>query len=619
MHEGWVDVLDSEAPKNYESMTLDLLDTDSLTRTVYDVHVVYQSIVDQPFEAAVILKYGTDPAELKITISSELWPSVLKDKLLETWPTLTALNIGVWRHGWCNSGYTYTIWSTQHGILKPFILTHDETGHSSAMRDAVFKATVQQHASVYTHVLPGSVIATQHHLPQVVVTANGQRSACENCDFKYDSDLTPNIQSVVDESDVPITNVAAGTTIVVNFDIKQYLGDFEGFSISIGSSSCVVFSRTKSQAKCVAGNVVVGEHDLILDIPNLGISKYNQKIVVLNRIDSYEPKIGSSNGGTVVSVVGAGFQPDQNITLEDFNGLPTHCNSVGHIVTYNTLECTTVENGDIDSSLSPVITTLSETNFNIFGGEVFTITGQRLQQSDCISAVLFGQKSILENSDLIISWTDTTIAVRSPEHPPGTVNVKVNVCQMGYSNSKTALVELELRSVSSPFSSLMGGKEITLSGVGFAGSVPDADQIEILVHDIPCKVNTESVKSNEVVCVTGTAGGIETELTLTGNYWVTKENGNATELEIEQGQEVHWKWDINLSGVEPKIRFQTVTPGNLETTNGHYWSEQFGGRGSFVKEFTEIGSFSYSTGLIDSAAIAVLGTINVILAKDKEC
>ena len=45
--------------------------------------------------------------------------------------------------------------------------------------------------------MPGSVTATAHDVPQVVVTANGQRSACvTNCDFEYKADHTPTLDDV---------------------------------------------------------------------------------------------------------------------------------------------------------------------------------------------------------------------------------------------------------------------------------------------------------------------------------------------------------------------------------------------------------------------------------------
>ena len=62
--------------------------------------------------------------------------------------------------------------------------------NSDLHRHPIIKSTHEYQPGVYTAIMPGSVTATAHHVPQVVVFANGQRSARSGdvtgmCNFKW--------------------------------------------------------------------------------------------------------------------------------------------------------------------------------------------------------------------------------------------------------------------------------------------------------------------------------------------------------------------------------------------------------------------------------------------------
>ena len=88
-------------------------------------------------------------------------------------------------------------------------------------------------------------MATSHHVPQVVVTANGQRSACYNCDFEYRENLTPSVVEVTPANGL----VAFDQDITIIFDVRSYTETFENTVISLGGASlkdCGEFLRTKT-------------------------------------------------------------------------------------------------------------------------------------------------------------------------------------------------------------------------------------------------------------------------------------------------------------------------------------------------------------------------------------
>ena len=258
----------------------------------------------------------------------------------------------------------------------------------------------------------------------------------------------------------------------------------------------------------------------------------------------------------------------------------------------------------------------------IFGEEI-VISGifrgdPLLSYTTCKSTVIYGDIKIEESSDYVVSWTETEIRLKPIKHAPGNIEIKVNICNWGWTNVLYATVKLELQQISAAFSSLMGGMEIKLTGYGFAGPEGDSDLINIYAGDIPCEIKEHTLKQNELVCVTGPYN-IKTELTLGQNRWeyVRDRTKDATDIEVEVGNEVHWKWHLDIPGVQPKIQFQKVAKGESENANGAYWSEEYGGEGKFVKRFNSPGTFYYSTGLIDSDFRFVAGSIKVVQPVDK--
>ena len=84
-------------------------------------------------------------------------------------------------------------------------------------------------SGVTTQYMPGSVTATAHDVPQVVIMANGQRSACDNCDFVWSERYTVEMLSF-EHGD---SDLIKGDIVTVSFDAKAYSGSLENIQVLV--------------------------------------------------------------------------------------------------------------------------------------------------------------------------------------------------------------------------------------------------------------------------------------------------------------------------------------------------------------------------------------------------
>jgi hypothetical protein len=148
--------------------------------------------------------------------------------IVEKWPELgeDGLNIQVTRYGSCNTGWVFNVKSTEHGLMKQFSVTGTVNGR---VKNPVVEAELISMAGVITEIMPGSVMATRHELPQIVINANGQRSACDtsdqNCNFEFLENMTPEIISVkYTDSGAVATEIAYNQELDVEINLKEYSG-----------------------------------------------------------------------------------------------------------------------------------------------------------------------------------------------------------------------------------------------------------------------------------------------------------------------------------------------------------------------------------------------------------
>ena len=458
----------------------------------------------EDMDVTVEIKYGDSSETLTVRLNQDYMASELAEKLRETWPELgkNGLNIDSYQGGWCNPGHQFFIRAHDHGNMKEFTVKAKEF-HNDRNPEAHVGSKIVVRSAVMTAIMPGSVMQTQHHVPQVVVTANGQRSACHNCDFEYKNNLSLEITSVVASS----KKVKMGDDMTVTFTVGAYDGSFDEISIKFGNAelvSCALSETMNSEIKTVKADCKVGETGVgsniktTIDLPQLGQAESAETFEVVFAISNYSPKKGSPHGGTIVTVNGSGFLPGQVVTV-NIGGSPTECDSAGHEVTYSKLLCRTRANSKISASNVPKMDSTSQTSFSVIGGERFTIKGSNFSpESNCDDSTVF----IGNSNAKIISWTDSEIVAESVETIPSTGKVQVYVCNVGFANGVSGEVALRINSVSGAFSSLMGGRELEIKGYGFQNKDgTNGRSLAVAVGNIPCEI-TETTY-NKVTCRTG--------------------------------------------------------------------------------------------------------------------
>ena len=613
------DSCNSETPRDYNTRTLDYKRADN-SRMTAKVWVYRHSIVNEEIDVEVKLTLDGYEEELKFDFTKDYYAKHLKEDMIATWPFLgnthsTDLDISVSRGGWCNDGYTFSIKSQQHGRMPKINM---ETKLISRAFNPVFYAENEFTSGVTTQYMPGSVTATAHDVPQVVIMANGQRSACDSCDFVWSEDFTVEMLSF-EHGD---TDLVKGDTVTVTFDVKQYADTLENLQVLVSDSqldcdtSNTVVDGTVHTMTCEIVNVPVSnKHNIRMYIPEVGDVPFetDQTFTTQTAVDSYSPNVGSKHGGTVVTALGRGFAPGQVITVK-IGGQDTQCDSAGFEVSYERLQCATRPNSRIDGSHSPVVDSISADGFTHHGGEVVTITGSGFS-SDCDDQ---GYVALGKEKAKIISWSDTEIvaeSIRSKNFQNEDSELLVYVCNKGYGDRKFIETGFRVTKVYNSFQSLMGGRELDIRGNGFASyGGKNVDTSVTIGDDIPCDIT--EITPERIKCNPGPYGNT-VNLEMGARGFSNKDTDqDGTYQIVEEGQEVVWTWALSLGGVVPVVEFQHVSKGKAEGRSK--WSEEITGtRGKFSKIFTSRGVYHYSTGYIDGATLFISGTIEVVKATDK--
>ena len=185
--------------------------------------------------------------------------------------------------GWCNDGYNFQLRTQHHGKMPKinieYTINSAQHGHPLIYVDHEFNF------GVYTAIIPESVTATAYRVPQVVVFANGQRSACRGdangmCDYKWSNDHTASVVSVSAAS----TEIAWGDEVTIVFDIGQYAGTLDNTKFLLSGSelncdmSTVTDDGSEKTVVCTVVNVPVSDsHTFIMSIPEVGKADYTDK------------------------------------------------------------------------------------------------------------------------------------------------------------------------------------------------------------------------------------------------------------------------------------------------------------------------------------------------------
>lgn len=309
-----------------------------------------------------------------------------------------------------------------------------------------------------------------HGVVDVTLTNSDAQSATLAGGFRYQA--APTISAVT-----PASGAAqGGTRITIT---GQYF--LQGASVRLGGVPAFAVTVTSpTTATAITNSSAPGAVDVVLVNPDTqsGTLTAGYTYEGAPSLTSLSPISGSTAGGTVVTIIGAGFLPNTAVTFGTIAS-PTVTRVSNTELTAVTpaspvgVVTVTVRNPDGQSAslpggfrfvAPPTITAVTPSSGDVAGGAVITITGTGFNASTTVS---FDGTPAAQVS--LVSATE--LAAVTPRHAPGVVDVEVSTggaaatLTDGFTFTRGAPTLATVAPVSGP---ITGGTLLTLSGTGFA-------------------------------------------------------------------------------------------------------------------------------------------------------
>ncbi|XP_078395885.1 PKHD1 like 1, tandem duplicate 1 [Cetorhinus maximus] len=564
-------------------------------------------------EGTVVRVHRTEAASPPITgtLDIEIFGKSLKDLpanstaseiqyALQTLPEIGT--VSVTKSGNCSACQWKVKWLSKGGN-QPTLKVNDS--NASGVNATITVYSLQQ-GGLFSQHLSGDLFRTPHTQPQVEVFINGIPSNCSgNCGYKWKSEKTPVILGIS-----PTTGSrAGGTVLTISGSRFANSSRTDNTWVSIGGSQCPITGLTGTEITCTIETASNTSSSLTVYIAGLGFAKHsgNQTFTFTLQLEvtNISPSLGSTEGGTILTISGYGFTPNSMVLVGGRSCLlltespvekkcSTPAGPVG--VSNISLIADGISNTVpfsftyIDTQI-PIISQISPTTSSVAGGSNLTIYGSDFGNRSKGSFVFIG------NSECpILRWSTNNVTCRLPSLPPGNYSIYL---QTPVSNSVNASVEYVLRvtEVTPQLGSLYGGTKITISGSGFS-RVPEDNIVQ--VGPVPCHITFAS--PNVLECVLGP----------TGSSFVITNNGssqtlgvgyewNPPILNIFVGDTVRWQWRAPplIQGLRYRV-FSVTKPSDVSYKGNGFISGDTGTlSGSFSYRFTSPGSFFYSSGYVD--------------------
>ncbi|XP_043545299.1 PKHD1 like 1, tandem duplicate 1 [Chiloscyllium plagiosum] len=482
----------------------------------------------------------------------------------------------------------------------------------------------KQQGGLFSEHLIGDLFRTPHTLPQVEVYINGIPSNCSgNCGYKWNAEKTPVITHIT-----PTTGSRSSGTVLTITGFRFANSSMTDTTwVSIGGTHCPITGLTDTKITCMIGVASNTSSPLTVYIAGLGFANYssNQTFTFMFQFEatSIYPSIGSTEGGTILTISGYGFVPNSMVLIGGKTCLQLTESPVK-------MKCRTPEAPPgmynisviaagisnlvpfsfiyIDAKI-PVISEVIPKTSSVAGGSNLTIYGSDFGNKSEDSFVVIGNSECA-----ILRWSTNNITCCPPSLPPANYSIYV---QTHVGKSLNASVEYVLRvtEVTPQQGSLYGGTKITISGSGFS-PVPEDNIVQI--GSVPCHITFAS--PNVLKCVSDQ----------TGRKFVITNNGssqtlgvgyewNPSSLDIVVGDTVQWQWQSPplLQHLRYRV-FSVSKPSDVNYKGSGFISDNMSTTsGSFSHHFTSPGTYYYSSGYVDQKQSVVLqGVVNVKSAEE---
>ncbi|XP_056153970.1 fibrocystin-L-like [Lampris incognitus] len=530
--------------------------------------------------------------------------------------------VQVTQQGDCRHPKWRVKWLTKPGD-QPLMKINDS---AVVGNNPVVGAREKRKGGTFIRSLTGDFLRTWETKPQVEVYINGIPSKCAgDCGFEWSQEKTPIVTGISPSQG----SHGQGTLLTVTGTGFSS----ENATIMVGYARCQVEEVTSTTQVCRLGSASAGTYPVSVTFPSLGYARYSGdnilKFTYQLIVSSLSPLSGSLAGGTLLTVMGFGFSREAVVTVGGEDCLVVHASD-------SELKCrtpagsagsqtVTVRVGNTsqtasslftyDSTLTPMITSMSPQTTHVFGDRVLTILGSNLGSQTNDSTVLVdGEKCPM------LQWTATNITCLLPVLPPGLYKVDVQVGNNGYpntSNDMNATIEyiLETHSISPMLGSLLGGTRLTVTGSGFSANTPDN---QVSIGGVECEVMASS--ESELQCIVQSEEHTHT----VSNQGSHRDFGQGyawspASLEVFVGDTVVWRWEAPaFQNVGYRV-FSVSSPGGTTYEGGPFASgETKSTKGIYGYQFTLPGVYYYSSGYIDESNIKLLqGVVRVKPREEK--
>ncbi|XP_078698697.1 fibrocystin-L-like isoform X2 [Branchiostoma floridae x Branchiostoma belcheri] len=264
-------------------------------------------------------------------------------------------------------------------------------------------------------------------LVQVSVVSNGQ--AYPPQDFTYSSTLTPSVSGIS-----PAVATSGTSVTITGSGFGQTTGDNE---VSIDGAPCVVDTSSDTEIICTLGDHVAGSNYAVdVTVVEKGTARSAVTFSYELSLSAVMPTTGSFGGGRNLTLMGTGFSENATVAVCGrpcpvnsvapnwiFCELPAHDGLASGTVVCDVAivvgkETRTLSNAfSYDSSLTPIIDSVSPALGGTAGGTTVTITGTNLR----------GIRSVtIAGSDCVISGVPSeTEVVCVTEAHSGSVRAKL--------------------------------------------------------------------------------------------------------------------------------------------------------------------------------------------------
>ena len=333
---------DDDTPLDFRRTDTYTYKREDKTRQRMDVWILRSSVVNDAWDVDVELTLENEPGKIDFTMTSDLTEDDLEALMVEEWPFLGDnedgdLDLDVDLGGYCNGGFNFKFTTREHGKMpKIQVSTKVQSSRHKQLRIYVDHEFTN---GVLTQFIPGSVSAVPHHQPQVVVTANGQRSSCDkNCDYRWAADHTIELTSVKCELDSGKhgSKLVKGVRMEFGVDLKAYKGSLDymkimvsGYKANCNIPSIDTFVDGKALVKCTIMYVKkTSKHEFKLVIADVGTATYNGREVFTSdrQVQVGSPTTESKYGGVVVTMNERHLETGQ-LYLVRIHGVETECDS----------------------------------------------------------------------------------------------------------------------------------------------------------------------------------------------------------------------------------------------------------------------------------------------------